>query len=103
MKILKDLIEKANDTLEEVEWYGEKAILLREEHRNIADTYNKIAETHITIYDMLHKQMVDIIELKKREGIQPPNEMIAIWNYEHEKLIKEFKEAKLLVDEYKKY
>lgn len=52
---------------------------------------------------MLHKQMVDIIELKKREGIQPPNEMIAIWNYEHEKLIKEFKEAKVLVDEYKKY
>lgn len=58
---------------------------------------------HITIYDMLHKQMVDLIDQKKREGVEVPAEMLAIWNYEHERLIKEFKDTKLLVEEYKRF
>lgn len=103
MKILTNMIEKANDTLEEIEWYGEKAMLCRDEYRQVADVYNKIAEMHINIYDMIHKQMVDLIEQKKRDGVQVPAEMSAIWNYEHERLIKDFKKAKILVEEYKKY
>ena len=102
MKILTHLIEKAHDTMEEIEFYGEKAMIYKNEHKSLADTYNKIADMHITIYEMLHKEMVNLIDEKKRSGIVPPPEMLAIWNYEHEKLIKEFKEAKTLVEEYKK-
>lgn len=102
MKILTHLIEKAHDTMEEIEWYGEKALHYKAEHKSLADTYNKVADMHITIYDMLHKEMVNLIEEHKRMGHNPPPEMMAIWEYEHEKLIKEFKEAKTLVEEYKK-
>jgi hypothetical protein len=102
MKILVNLIEKANDTMEEVEFYAEKAHSIRAEHKALADVYIKIADMHIEIYKMLHDQMVDLIELEKRKGVQPPPEMLAIWNYEHEKLVKQFAEAKFLVEEYKK-
>lgn len=102
MKILKNTIDKSYDTLEEIEWYGEKAMLLKSEHKSLADTFNKIGEMHITIYDMLHKEMVNLIEEHKRSGHPVPHEMEIIWNYEHEKLIKEFKEAKILIEEYKK-
>ena len=102
MKILKDLIEKANDTLEEVEWYAEKAHHLRSDHKSLADTYIKIAEMHISIYAMLHEKMVMLIEEQKKMGVAVPHEMQLIWDYEHEKLIKEFAEAKYLVEEYKK-
>ncbi len=34
--------------------------------------------------------MVELINEEKRKGVQPPVEMLAIWNYEHEKLIKEY-------------
>jgi hypothetical protein len=102
MKILSHLIEKAHDTMEEVEWYGEKAMHYKTDHKSLADVYNKIAEMHVTIYDMLHKEMVNLIEEHKRMGHTPPPEMLAIWDYEHKKLIKEFAEAKTLVDEYKK-
>jgi hypothetical protein len=102
MKILKDLIEKADDTLEEIEWYAEKALHYKAEHKQLADVYNKVADMHITIYDMLHKQMVDLIDEHRRSGHTPPPEMLAIWDYEHEKLIKEFAEAKTMVDEYNK-
>lgn len=102
MKILTNLIDKANDTMGEIEWYAEKAHHLKTEHKALADAYIKIAEMHITIYDMLHTQMVSLIDQYKRDGHTPPPEMLAIWNYEHEKLIKEFAEAKYMVEDYKK-
>ena len=102
MKILVDLIEKANDTMEEIEWYAEKAHHFRNEHKALSDTYIKVAEMHIEIYRMLHDRMVELIDLEKKKGVAPPPEMLAIWNYEHEKLVKEFAEAKFLVEEYKK-
>lgn len=102
MKILVSLIEKANDTMDEVEWYAEKAHHIRSEHKELADVYIKIADMHIDIYKMLHERMVELIDEEKRKGHQPPPEMLAIWNYEHEKLVKEFAEAKFLVEDYKK-
>jgi hypothetical protein len=102
MKILKDLIEKANDTLDEIEWYAEKAHHLRAEHKALADAYIDIADTHIKIYGTLHSKMVMLIEEEKKKGVQVPAAMLTIWEYEHEKLIKEFAEAKFLVEEYKK-
>jgi hypothetical protein len=102
MKILKDLIEKANDTLDEIEWYAEKAHHLHTERKCLADTYIKIAEMHITIYNMLHEKMVMLIDEQKKSGVQVPIAMQSIWDYEHEKLIKEFAEAKYLIEEYKK-
>jgi hypothetical protein len=102
MKILKDLIKKADDTLDEIEWYAEKAHHLRTENKPLADTYIKIAEMHIDIYGMLHSRMVALINEQKEKGVAVPPAMMAIWEYEHEKLIKEFAEAKYLVEEYKK-
>ena len=102
MKILKELIEKSEDTLDEVEWYAEKAHILKADHRPLADVYIKIAEEHIGIYGMLHDKMVALIEEEKRKGANPPAAMLAIWEYEHEKLVKEMSEAKYMIDEYKK-
>ena len=102
MKILKDLIEKANDTMEEIEWYAEQAHHLRAEHKALADTYIELADMHIDIYGKLHKKMVMLIEEKKAKGVAVPHEMQVIWDYEHQNLIKDFAEAKFLVEEYKK-
>lgn len=102
MKILKDLIEKAKDTMEEIEWYAEKAHHLRAEHKFLADLYIKLAEMHINIYSMIHEKMVMLIEDEKKKGVDVPATMQVIWDYEHEKLVKEFAEAKFMVEEYKK-
>ena len=102
MKLLKHLIEKADDTLDEIEFYAENALHHKTDHKALADTYNKIADMHITIYDMLHKEMVSLIDEYKRMGHTPPHEMMVIWDYEHEKLIDEFAKVKVIVDEYKR-
>ena len=102
MKILKNLIEKANDTLEEIEWYAEKAHHIRHDHEALADTYIKIAEIHVGVYNMLHERMVDLINDERKKGVAVPAAMQAVWDYEHEKLVKEFSEAKYLIEEYRK-
>lgn len=102
MKILQDLIKKSDHTMGEIEKYAEKAHLLKDSNKHLADTYIKIAEMHITIYDMLHSEMVNIIEEYKRKGHEAPESMKAIWDYEHERLSSHFHELKFLVDDYKK-
>ena len=89
MKILEDMIEKAHDTMEEVEWYAEKALHYKADHKSVADVYNKIADMHITIYDMLHKEMVALIDEHRRMGHTPPPEMQAIYDYEHKKNLRD--------------
>jgi hypothetical protein len=102
MKILKDLISKMEDTLNEIEFYGEKAHHLKAEHKSLADTYIKIAEIHIEVYKMLHDRAIALINEKKQNGADPPKFMLDIWDYEHEKMVREFSEARFLVEEYKK-
>lgn len=101
MKILKDLITKANGVIDEIEWYAEKALHLRAEHKALGDVYIKIAEMHVDIYKMLHDRMVALIEEEKKKGVAVPVAMQSIWDYEHEKLVKEFAESKFLIEEYK--
>lgn len=102
MKILKDLIEKSNDTFEEIEWYAEEAMRLKNEDKVLADTYIKISEMHIDIYKMLHDRMVEVIDEYKKSGSEVPDAMKVIWDYEHEKLMKKFARLKYLVEDYKK-
>ena len=102
MKTLVNLIDKAKDTMDEIEWYAEKAHHIRTERKALADIYIKVAEMHIDIYKMLHEQMIDLIDEERRKGKIPPPEMLAVWEYEHERLVKEFAEAKYLVEDYKK-
>ena len=103
MKILKDLIKHADDTLEEIQEYVREAYYIRQDHKDIADVFIKIAETHISpIYNMLHEKMVSLIEEEKRKGVQPPKEMLAIWEYEHSKLVDEFTHCRVMIEDYKK-
>lgn len=102
MKILKELIEHANDTLDEVHEYVRQAYHIHQEHKALADTYIKIAESHISIFNMLHERMVSLIEEEKRKGVQPPAAMLVIWDYEHGKLVDELAHCRVKIEDYKK-
>jgi hypothetical protein len=101
MKLLTCMVDKAHDTIDEVIWYAEKALQYKGTHKSIADIYNKIAEMHINIFDMLHNEINKYIDEHKRIN-QVPVEMTAVWEYEHSKLLKKYSKGKTLVDEYKK-
>lgn len=101
MKIIVNLIGKMNDTLEEIFYYAEKAHAIHADFKNLSDVYIKIAEMHVDIYKQLHEQAVKLIA-EERQNRVPPPEMLAIWNYEHENLVKNFSKAKFMIEEYHK-
>jgi hypothetical protein len=102
MRILKDLIGKMDDTLDEIEFYATHAHVLRATNKDLADTYIKVGEMHIEIYRMLHDRVVEIIDAERKSGREPPKGMVEIWQFEHERLVKEFSSAKYSIDDYKK-
>lgn len=102
MKTLKFLIEKMDDTLEEIEEYAEKAHVVRHDHKVLADCYIKVAEMHVSIYGMLHDRVVELIKEEHERGNVPHPAMAAIWEFEHEKLIKKLSDAKSLIDDFKR-
>ena len=50
---------------------------------------------------MLHGIAVKIIDRHKKEGKEVPVAIQAIWYYEHEKMIDNAKEVKMLISMYK--
>ena len=44
MRILTNLLDKASDTLEEIEWYAKEALILRNEHKELAEAKYLIDE-----------------------------------------------------------
>lgn len=102
MRILVDLIEKMDDTLDEIEFYAEKAQVLHATHKELADTYAKVGEMHVEIYRMLHGRVVELIDVERKSGREPPKGMLEMWQFEHERLIKQFSSAKYALEDYKK-
>lgn len=68
---------------------------------DMADIFCKIAEQEIGHMNMLYGIAVKIIDRHKKEGKEVPVGMQAIWDYEHEKMIDNAKEVKMLISMYK--
>lgn len=102
MKIIKDIVSKMNNALEEAEEYASKAHHYKSEYKSVADTFSKIADMHLEFYGTLHDRVVKLIEEQKSKGVEVAKEIEFFWEYEREKLIKEFAKAKFLLEEYKK-
>lgn len=102
MKILKEVIDHANSTLEEIEEYVKEAFVLRAEHKNLADSYVKIAEQHVNIFNTLHEKMIMLVEDEKSKNSNIPEVMKEMWKEEHNEVIEEFAKVKFMIEEYKK-
>jgi rubrerythrin len=101
MLFLKKIIEKIDEELEDAESYAEMALEHQASDEDIADIFCKIAEQEIGHMNMLHGIVVKIIDRHKKEGKEVPVAMQAIWDYEHEKMIDNAKEVKMLISMYK--
>lgn len=101
MLIIKKMEDQIGEELHDAKKYIKCAIKYKDEHRDLADLYYQLSQEEMTHADKLHKMVVHEIEnYRKKEG-EPPAEMLAIYNYLHEKEIDKAKEVKTLWDMYK--
>lgn len=87
-----EIMEAAKFIRKEVsraDMYAYEAVKHQEQYPDLAQHYYKAAKEHLAIADDLHAGVVRMIENVKRSGVQPPDLMLRMWNYEHEMQIEE--------------
>lgn len=103
MKIIAELSEFIKDELNGVKTYAKKAMELKAENRELADMFYGMANTEMTHLDNLHNWIVKLIDKTKKEGMRPiPQGMLDVWAWEHKRMIEEFNEVKILLQNYSK-
>ena len=102
MKMIKKIIDQIYDELEGAEEYIECAMKEKTEHTNIANMYYEMSLMEMSHVDKLHGAVVTLINESKAKGEEPPAHMMAIYEYEHEKIMEEATEIKVMQEMYKR-
>lgn len=101
MKMIKKLERYINEEIGDAKKYIECALAHKEENRDLADVFYDLSQQEVKHADMLHKQVVEMIDQYKQEHGAPPENMMAIYEYLHEQEIEAMKEVKMMQQMYK--
>ena len=85
MRIIKCLAEQIEDELGDAEKYIDLAIRWKGEEQRAADLFYELSIEEMAHMDRLHRVAMDRIAKHRAEKGEPPAEMMAVWNYIHEK------------------
>lgn len=102
MKLIKELTERIEEEIDGAEEYVKEAIKLKHEHPSLAKTLYDISNQEMSHIDMLHAEVVKLIEEHRRTHGEPPAPMMAVYQYLHERHIDKVNNIRMLQNEYKK-
>lgn len=102
MKIIKCLVENIEEELEGAEHYAKLATQYKDEDRELADVYAKLAGIELDHVNTLHGQVVRVIKSwKATNGKEAPAAMQAVWDWEHGKMIDTTTRIKTMLEMYR--
>ena len=101
MKIIEKISEQIEEEIEGAEWYAKKALKYREEFPTLAKTLYDISTDEMRHVDLLHGEVVKLIETYRKQNGDPPAAMAAVYDYLHGKQIEKANEVKMYQDQYR--
>lgn len=101
MKIIRELSEMIEDELDGSEEYIENALKLREDNPSLSKTFFDISLDEVKHINLLHDEIKKIIESHRREKGDPPEAMMAVYNYLHERHMEQATKIKLMQSQYR--
>lgn len=87
MKLIKDLSEMIEEEISDAEKYARCALRHKEDRPALADTFYKLSNEEIGHANLLHTQVVSVIEEYRKANGNPPDVMLALYEVYHEKYI----------------
>ena len=102
MKLIAKLSDMIEDEIEDADKYIRCALNHKEDHPALASTFYQISTEELRHMNLLHDQVVSLINEYRKEHGDPPKEMQAIYDYLHEKHINRVNDIKVLQASYNK-
>ena len=94
MKLIAKLVDRIEDEIGDVKFYAKFASEVKDTHPGIAHVLYTISTQEESHQAALHEQVVKIIEQYRKEHCEPPAAMMAVYEYEHRKMIEKMAEAR---------
>ena len=101
MKIIKHIVNDICEELQGAEHYAKLAMQYKDDDREIADMYARIANVELEHVNLLHAQAVRIIKECKEKGSPVPPSMQAVWDWEHGKMVDATTRIKTMLSMYR--
>lgn len=89
MKIIKMLSEMIEEELDGAEAYVNHALKTKEANPELAKTFYEISVQEMDHVSRLHGEVVKLIEAYRKEHGEPPEAMMAVYEYMHERHMKQ--------------
>ena len=101
MKIITQLVDLIDDELKGAKHYIKMARREKDVHPQISSAFADLAEAEMGHVRTLHAEAAKIIENYRETTGEPPAEMLAVYNYEHDKQIDRASKIKQMIAEYR--
>ena len=101
MKLIQTLSDKISEEISDATSYAKMALEQKDERPDLARVLYNISVQEMEHMNMLHSAVVDIINKYRQEHGEPPSEMLAVYNYLHERQIENAANAKAMQTLYK--
>lgn len=101
MKVIQEIEDHIEKELHCSKKYIKCALNYKGANDPLANLYYQLSTNAMANVNKLHEMVVSIIEAYRKEHGEPPAEMLAVYNYLHNKEIDKAKDIKMMWEMYK--